>query len=314
VSKIETFPGAIAGQANGVPYVALPPGGERKSVPVVVAWHLQDPPRTEAAFAAALPLRGLEAWRLYLGLPLSGSRLPAGGADEVMRLGQEDAVLNLQKPVAYGAFEEFGPALAELRAKLDLDTTAPLGVMGGSIGAAIAELVLAESDLEIGAAVLISPVVQLRRAVEATGRQLGITYEWRDESNAVADRLDFVKRSGEIAQPNRPAVLLVVGEQDDDAGFREPAAELAAALKRHYASESRVELVTVADMGHAFAEEPGVDPAPQTAQAAVVERHAVEWFRRHLLDRLGVPAPVSGSKKRSDSLRKAIVFAEMSLR
>jgi hypothetical protein len=103
---------------------------------VVVAWHLQDPPRTEAAFAAALPLRDLNAWRIYLGLPLSGSRLP-GGADEVMQLAQEDAVLNLQKPVAYGAAEEFAGAFTELRAQLNLDGTAPIGVMGGSIGAAI---------------------------------------------------------------------------------------------------------------------------------------------------------------------------------
>jgi hypothetical protein len=47
-------------------------------------WHLMDPPRTEAALAAALPLAGLEAWRTYLGLPLSGSRMPPGGAEELL--------------------------------------------------------------------------------------------------------------------------------------------------------------------------------------------------------------------------------------
>jgi hypothetical protein len=50
----------------------------------VVVWHLMDPPRTEAAFAAALLLAGLEAWRTYLGLPLSGSRMPPGGAEELL--------------------------------------------------------------------------------------------------------------------------------------------------------------------------------------------------------------------------------------
>ncbi|MDQ3931644.1 MAG: alpha/beta hydrolase, partial [Actinomycetota bacterium] len=104
---------AITGEAAGVPFVAVPPAnGPRPSAPVVVAWHLMDPPRTEAAFAAAVPLDGLDAWRIYLGLPMSGSRLPAGGFDEVMRLGYEDAVLNLQRPVIYGAAEEFGPAFA----------------------------------------------------------------------------------------------------------------------------------------------------------------------------------------------------------
>lgn len=60
--------------ADGVPYVALPPEGE--GAPLVVAWHLHDPPRSERAMAAVLPLKGLPAWRVYLGLPLSGSRLP----------------------------------------------------------------------------------------------------------------------------------------------------------------------------------------------------------------------------------------------
>jgi hypothetical protein len=50
----------------------------------VVVWHLMDPPWTEAAFAAALLLAGLEAWRTYLGLPLSGSRMPPGGAEELL--------------------------------------------------------------------------------------------------------------------------------------------------------------------------------------------------------------------------------------
>ncbi|MFC5230860.1 hypothetical protein [Pseudonocardia zijingensis] len=59
-----------------------------------------DPPRTEAAFAAALPLAGLDAWRIYLGLPLPGARFPEGGVDALMRLGFEDAVQNLYGPIS----------------------------------------------------------------------------------------------------------------------------------------------------------------------------------------------------------------------
>ena len=269
----------VTGAAAGVPFLATPPlGGARPSAPVVVAWHLLDPPRTETAFASAVPLDGLDAWRIYLGLPLSGSRTPPGGLDELMRLGYEDAVLMLDMPIVYGAAEEFGAALTELRGRLGIDN-GPLGVMGGSIGAAVAQLVLTEGDVDVRAAVLISPVVQLRRAVEAMERRFGVTYPWSPESNAVADRLDFVARAGEIAKRGGPALLLVVGEQDDP-GFREPAAELAAAV-------AGSELVTVPGMAHALAEEPGTDPAPQTAHAAAVDRAAVRWFGRHL------PAPVS---------------------
>jgi pimeloyl-ACP methyl ester carboxylesterase len=261
----------ITGTAAGVPFVALPPtGGARASAPVVVAWHLMDPPRTEVAFAAAVPLQGLDAWRIYLGLPLTGSRMPAGGPDELMRLGFEDAVLKMYEPIVYGAAGELGPALADLRGQLGIDA-GPLGLMGGSIGAAVAQLVMAEAELDVSAAVLISPVVQLRRIVEANARLFEFTYTWSEESNAVADRLDFVARAPEIAGP---AILLVAGEQDD-AAVLEPASELASAADRE-------QLVTVPGMAHALADEPGTGPEPQTPHAAAVDRHAVQWFERHL--------------------------------
>jgi hypothetical protein len=37
-------------------------------------WHLMDAPRSEAAMAAAVPLDGLDAWRVYFGLPDTGAR------------------------------------------------------------------------------------------------------------------------------------------------------------------------------------------------------------------------------------------------
>jgi pimeloyl-ACP methyl ester carboxylesterase len=271
---------AVIGTAAGVPFIAVPPQDARRtSAPVVLAWHLLDPPRTERALAAALPLRGVDAWRIYLGLPLSGSRMPAGGLDELMRLGYKDAVMNLHRRVVYGAAEELGPAFSELRERLGI-VDGPVGVMGGSNGAAVAQLVIAEGDIDVSAAVLVSPVVRLRAAVSAMERRFGVTYPWSDESNAVAERLDFVARAAEIARGS-PAVLLVVGEQDDPA-FHEQAAELRAALAAAEGGHDRARLVTVPDMPHALAEEPGMDPAPQTPHAAAVDRLAVEWFERHL--------------------------------
>jgi dienelactone hydrolase len=273
----------ITGRAAGVPFVAVPPeSGDRTSAPAVVAWHLLDPPRTEAAFAAAVPLRGLDAWRIYLGLPMSGSRLPEGGWEGLMRLGYEDAVLKLDKPIVYTAVEEFGSAFGALREELGIETQ-QVGVMGGSIGAAVAQLVLAEGNLPISAAVLVSPVVQLRRFVDATARAFGFTYPWPTEARAVADRLDFVARAGEIADRQPAAsILLIVGEQDD-AAVREPAGQLRAALAERYGTDDRVQLVTVPGMAHALADEPGTEPAPQTPHAQLVDQHAVRWFRRYLL-------------------------------
>jgi predicted alpha/beta hydrolase family esterase len=265
----------IAGTAAGVPFVAVPPSGDAESVPVVVAWHLMDPPRTETAFAAALPLDGLDAWRIYLGLPMSGSRLPEGGLDELMRLGFEDAPVNLQGPISAQAAAEFGPAFRELRERFGF-AEQPAGLLGGSQGAAVALQVMAEGQVAPAAAVLVSPLVQLRPAVEALAGRFGVSYSWTAESDGIARRMDFVARAADIARHGDPAVLLVVGADDDEAGFREPAARLRGALG------DRADLVLVPGMGHALADEPGLEPAAQTPAAVEVDRLAAGWLARHL--------------------------------
>src|SRR4051812_1482704 len=98
----------LSGTAAGVPFVALPPTTETDhNTAVVVAYHLLDAPRTESAFAAAVPLTGLNAWRIYFGLPMSGSRMPSGGPEELWRLILEDAVMNVHRHVILGALKEF---------------------------------------------------------------------------------------------------------------------------------------------------------------------------------------------------------------
>lgn len=272
----------FVGRAAGVPFVAKPPfTWSHEAAPIVVAWHLMDPPRTEAAMAAALPLEGLDAWRVYLGLPMSGSRLPAGGVDEIMRLGTEDAVLNLYDPIITGAAAEFPAALADLRQQLGM-RSAIVGLLGGSAGAAVAQLIMAEGDMDVGAAVLVSPLVQLRPTVAAVGRYFGVDYSWTNASNRVADRLDFVARASEIAErQHEPPIMMIVGDADD-AEFLESARAMHAELDRVYADPDRVRLVTIGGMPHALADEPGIDPAPQNANAAEVDVFAVQWLREHL--------------------------------
>lgn len=253
------------GVAAGVPYVAVPPDSGRADAPVVVGWHLMNPPRSEVALAAALPLAGLDAWRVYLGLPLTGARAPEGGPEQ---LGYEDAVLKMFGPAVFGAAEEFPAAVAALRSDLGI-TTDRLGLLGGSIGSLVAQQVATRTPA--GALVLVSPVSQLRPVIAANGRRYGVTYEWGPESDAVAERLDFVARAAEIGAPT----LIVVGAEDDQEGVLDPAKALHAALPGSA-------LETVPGMEHALAEEPGVEAAPQTPAAAAVDRLAVDWLRRHL--------------------------------
>jgi len=275
----------VTGTAAGVPFLAVPPITPGPAAPVVVAWHLMDPPRTEAAFAAAVPLAGLDAWRIYLGLPMCGARLPAGGFEELMRLGYEDAVLNLQGPITAQAVEEFPAVLRELRDRLGVGD-GPVGLLGGSIGAAVAQMVLVETapaaGIPVSAAVLVSPVTRLRPAVEALARQFGVDYPWGGQSLDVARRLDFTARAEDFVNAGQPAVRLVIGADDDADGFLQPAQQLLAALRGAYADPARADLVVVSGMGHALAEEPGLEPAPQTGSAAAVDRLAVDWLTAHL--------------------------------
>src|SRR2546430_7106975 len=177
-------------------------------------------------------MAGLAAWRIYLGLPMCGARLPGGGLDEVMRLAYADAVLDLQGPVATQGAEEFPAALADLRARLDLGD-GPVGLVGGSFGTAIAQLVLTETGpgagIAVAAAVLISPVTQLRPTVDAMGRRFGITYSWGPESSAVARRLDFAARADDFVAAGAPPVRPAPGARRRRAGLPAPAAPLRSA-------------------------------------------------------------------------------------
>lgn len=262
---------SITGTAAGVPFLAVPPHRERAAAPVVVGWHLQDAPRTEAAFAAALPLEGLDVWRFYLGLPFSGSR--ALDPEEVMRRGYEDAVLRLHGPVNAQGADEFDGALAALRERFGF-AGGPLGLLGGSAGAGIAAEVTSRRD-DVAAAVLVSPLVHLREMVAALGRFYGVDYPWGPESDAVAARMDYVARAAELGAP----VRLIVGSDDDGPAVREPAAAMA---ERVRAAGGTADVITIEGMPHALAAEPGVEPAPQNAHAAEVDAHAVTWFRKYL--------------------------------
>jgi pimeloyl-ACP methyl ester carboxylesterase len=257
--------------AAGVPYVAVPPERERPDAPVVVAWHLADPPRTETALATALPLAGLDAWRIYLGLPMHSSR--SIDPDEYMRLAYEDAVVNHFGPITAQARAEFPAAYAALADRFGF--SGPLALLGGSLGSAVAQAVALDRD-DVVAEVLVSPVTRLRAVVAVNERRFGVTYRWHPAANEIADELDFVAHAEETAR-TEPAVRLIVGERDD-AAIGDSAVELQEALAKRYADPSRVDLVMVPDMPHALADR---DERP-LPHAATVDRLAVDWMRLHL--------------------------------
>jgi pimeloyl-ACP methyl ester carboxylesterase len=261
-------------ELGGVPAVVRPPaGGERADAPVIVAWHLLDAPRNERALAAALPMAALDAWKIYLGLPLSGSRLPAGGPAEIQQRIAEDPVLRLHRPIVQGAFEEFPAALAAARRELGLSGEAPMGLLGGSMGSAVAQLVLAETGVPVRAAVLVSPVTRMRATIDGLSRHFGMEYGWTPPSSAFAERIDFTDRADRLA-----AVPLryVIGADDLPEPFLQPLDETVAALER---LGGVVDKQVIPGMGHSFYDETAGRPTPA---AATIDELAIDWFRKHL--------------------------------
>src|SRR5947208_1262246 len=137
----------ITGMAVGVPFTALPPTGDGPA-PLIVTWHMLDAPRSDAAFAAALPMNELPAWRVHLGMPMCGARMAEGGTDAIMELIREDALMSFLYPFVRQATEEFPAALVSIRAQLPVDD-GPIGVLGGSLGGAVALRILADTEIPV---------------------------------------------------------------------------------------------------------------------------------------------------------------------
>ena len=170
-------------------------------------------------------------------------------------------------PVAFGAAAEFPAAYAALRSELGFG--AGPAVLGGSHGALVAQQVA--TTVPVDALVPVSPVTRLRAVIAANERRYGVTYEWTPPAEYTADVFDFVARAAELTAPPTSSV----GAAGGAAGVLEPAAALHAALPG-----SRLE--TVPGMAHALADEPGLEPARQTAPAAAVDRIVTDWLTGRL--------------------------------
>jgi pimeloyl-ACP methyl ester carboxylesterase len=272
----------ITGTAAGVPFTALPPTGATDGpAPLIVTWHMLDAPRTDAAFAAALPMTGVPAWRVHLGMPMCGARMVDGRVDAIIELARKDALMAYLAPFVHQAADEFPAALAALRDQLPVDDT-PIGVLGGSLGGAVALEVLTTLQAPIKAVALVNPAVRIRSVVDLVGPLMtgsGQAYPWTAESHKTADELDFVARAADVTA--QLPLLLVSGELDHPA-LQTDAAALVDALRERYAHPDEVELITVPDLAHPLADEPGLEPAPQLPTTKVVDEILTQWFLRQL--------------------------------
>jgi dienelactone hydrolase len=257
----------ITGTAGGVPFTALPPADDG-AAPLIVTWHMLDAPRSDAAFAAALPMNDLPAWRVHLGMPMCGARMVDGSMDAGLELMRTDVLMSFLYPFVRQATEEFPAALASIRAQLPVDD-GPIGVLGGSLGGAVALRILADTEVPVFAAAVVNAAIRMRSVV---GLFPG-DYPYDVESEKAVDSLDFIAKASVIA--GRAPLLVVSGELDHPA-LRADAVRLVEALGE------RSELLSIPGLAHPLADEPGIEPAPQLPRAREVDVGLTTWFRRHL--------------------------------
>jgi pimeloyl-ACP methyl ester carboxylesterase len=259
----------ITGTAAGVPFTALPPADDG-ATSLIVTWHMLDAPRSDAAFAAALPMNGLPAWRVHLGMPMCGARMVDGSTDAVVKLFNDDPLMSFLYPFVMQATEEFPAALESIRAQLPVDD-GPIGVLGGSLGGAVALRILADTDIPVFAGAVVNAAIHMRSVVELFPGD----YPYDAESEKAVDSLDFVPQADVIA--GRAPLLVVSGELDHPA-LRADALRFVEALGE------RSELLSIPGLAHPLADEPGIEPAPQLPLAREVDAGLTTWFRRHLTD------------------------------
>ncbi|KAB2350995.1 alpha/beta hydrolase family protein [Actinomadura rudentiformis] len=267
----------ISGTTAGTPYLALPPTAvdARPAGPtrLVIAWPGFDPPRTGAAFAAAVPLTGVPTWRVHLDLPtVNGDPPNALTSGDLL----EDAGIERYAAIVEQAATRLPAVLAGLRRDLGI-TDGPIALAGFSVGGAAALLTLARGLVPVSTAAVIAPVIAPARTVRFLEKRAGRERAWSDRARDLADRLDLGTLAGDIA--GHGATLLLIGGAKDRLVPPSEITALRDSLRRH--GTETAESATFR-MGHHLTAEPGTDPLPPTTEAVRVDGALSDWFRERL--------------------------------
>jgi dipeptidyl aminopeptidase/acylaminoacyl peptidase len=219
----------------------------------------------------------LPAWRIYLGLPQFGRRMPKGGPDEAIRRATEDTITLYFHPIVTQAVDELTGALNDIRSQLIIEPSLPLGIFGFSAGGTAALLAVSRRTPPFKVAATYGAVIDMAVLVDHFAAQYGTPYEWTHERRALADEILIASRSHALAESGTP-ILLIVGSEDPL-----PVAEVSKQLANEIREQGGIaEMQIVGNAAHGFVEEPGVEAAPQGPQARAIDQLASDWFNRHL--------------------------------
>jgi len=258
----------------GVPAILRVPAHVTR--PPIVLWHGFGAPASPHALMEAMPLDDVAAVKVYLGLPLFGTRAPAGGSQELARRQTQDFAMLLFKPAVVGAADELPSVVAALEQHGCMTPGQRIDLFGFSAGGTAALVAMMQGKVAVGAAVLLNASTGLNASVDAWQRALGQRYPWTPASRALAEETDAVAHAADVVRGKTlPAILILQGE-GDTVLTTAPAMALHQALLPIYRrkhDEARLGMIMVPGMPHGWTDD--------QAAADGVRRDAGAWFGRY---------------------------------
>lgn len=267
-------PSVIETTLGGTPALIRIPAKITKAP--IVLWHGFGPPESERELMAALPLDDVPAVKVYLGLPMFGTRALPGGMGELGRRQQQDLATLVFEPVVMGAAKELPAVVRALEARDCLQRGERIGLFGFSAGGAAALFALAEADVPIAVAVTLNASTGLSASVKAFERATKASYTWTDPARRLAQRSDAAARAKDIATGNPPPALLIIHGNDDAMLTPETASTLHRALLPLYQEANagqRLQLTVVPGLAHAWT---------TTGHVAALRSSIAAWFHTYL--------------------------------
>jgi predicted esterase len=242
--------------------------------PPIILYHGFGPPDTERDLMNALPLDDVPAVKVYLGLPMFGTRsLPDG---DLVRRQQKDLGTLVFEPVVMGAAKELPAVVAALGQRGCMQRNAAIGLFGFSAGGATALYALAERDIRIGAVVTLNASTGLSASVKAYERVTKGSYEWTEATRRLAHRSDAVSRAKDIAAGEPPPALLIVHGAEDAMLTPSIAVTLHESLQPRYAranASQRLQLTVMPGLAHAWVD---------TGNVEALRSSIAAWFHTYL--------------------------------
>lgn len=282
----------------GVPAICSPPANPEVTAPLIVLWHGFGVPNSEEILAQTLPLSQVQAWKVYLGLPLFGKRLPSGGIEEAMRQYVDDYVLKFLLPIVEQAAEELPAVVNSLQAKFNIDTSKGIGLFGFSAGTEAVLLALAQSNIKVNAAVFAGAGKNLEMFVNAYEQYFDTlqaqfpwmeekhkTYQWSKESEAAKQRLDLDAVIQQVVKRDSQLALLFVHGAQDEIFPVSDIEKIYATLKPHYQqhqAEEQLSLSIFQNLKHQIDIQAASDSPEISKDITALESTVVNWFKKYL--------------------------------